>query len=68
MTLEIRVDTFNPHFSPRFWKGRALQAAEKFDSDVILNRTPLSSCQHHPGARRATPPHLRRGVLQALPS
>jgi hypothetical protein len=45
--------------SPRVWKGGALQAAEKLPRAVILNAT---LCQHNPGARRATPPHLRRGV------
>jgi hypothetical protein len=44
-------------FSPRVWKGGALQAAEK-----------LSSAYDHPGAQGATPPESGGELLKTLPS
>jgi hypothetical protein len=43
---------------------RAQQAAEKLAGAVMISATPF---QHHPGARRATPPHLRRGAFCGSP-
>src|SRR5271170_6205626 len=34
----------------------------------LRETTPFFPCSDHPGARRATPPHLRRGVPKKLPS
>jgi len=47
----------SPHFSPRFWKGGASQAAEK-----------LPPAYNHPGARRATPPESGGELLITHPS
>ncbi|MGA2983810.1 MAG: hypothetical protein ABSG32_08345, partial [Terriglobia bacterium] len=51
------VVILSPHFSSRFWKGGASQAAEK-----------LSSAYNHPGAQGATPPESGGELLKTLPS
>jgi hypothetical protein len=50
-----------PGFLTRVLEGRGFTGCGETRGAVILNAFPLSPCQHHPGARRATPPHLRRG-------
>ncbi|MGA2987150.1 MAG: hypothetical protein ABSG32_25420, partial [Terriglobia bacterium] len=52
-----RQNTFSPDFSPRLWKGGALQAAEK-----------RLGADNHPGARRATPPESGGELPKMLPS
>jgi hypothetical protein len=47
-------------------EGGIHKAAGEFPPRRVT--TPEALVQHHPGARRATPPHLRRGAQQELPS